>query len=70
MKNKSASVLRDLLDDVERVERRLRRLCEETTIFSTADSTVSARIERALHDITAIADRLFRLSYSLDNETG
>jgi hypothetical protein len=54
-------VLYDLLEDVERIERRLRGLAEETTIFGTADGVVSARIEGALRIATSVADRLFRL---------
>jgi hypothetical protein len=62
----SARALHDLLYGVEEVERQLRRLAEETTIFSTTDGTVSARVERALRSITAIADRLFRLVHDVE----
>jgi hypothetical protein len=53
--------VRDLLADLEAAERQLRSVAEYL------DGEVSAKVERALHDVTAVADRLFGLMCDHDN---
>jgi hypothetical protein len=48
--------LRDLLGAAERAEKRLRSLAEEV------DGEVSVAVENARADVTAVAERLFRLA--------